>query len=127
VSSIAIKDAAGNPIVRWAGDCYTACDTCEMLPCPGRACMPEGKAVTGEALEWDGTHWQQGTCGADTSCKAKTYAAPGKYTARMCATPGDISTDNNGFTQCTSTGPAECVEVPFDFPSTETFTGKLPG
>lgn len=126
-TSILIKDAAGNGLLRYPGDCYTPCETCEMLPCPGYACQPQGYAITGESFEWDGTYYAQQSCGAGTSCLAHSYAKPGKYTAVMCATPGTLAPDVNQVQQCTATGPAECVEVPFDFPTDQSVTGKLPG
>ena len=127
-SSIAIKDASGTVLLRSPGDCYTPCDTCQALPCPGYACQPQGYAVKGESFEWDGTYWKSGTCGASSSCLAHQFATPGKYTAVMCATPGTLETsDATQVAQCVASGPAECVEVPFDFPTSQPVIGKLPG
>ena len=126
-SSVVIKDASGNALMRYPGDCYTPCDTCQSLPCPGYACQPQGYAVTGESFEWDGTYYAQSTCGQGTSCLAHSYAKPGKYSAVMCATPGTLAPDANQVQQCTPTGPAECVAVPFDFPADKSVTGTLPG
>ena len=126
-SSVVIKDASGKALMRYPGDCYTPCDTCQALPCPGYACQPQGYAITGETFDWDGTYYAQNTCGGSTSCLAHSYAQPGKYTAVMCATPGTLAPDANQVDQCTATGPAECVEVPFDFPTDKTVTGTLPG
>ncbi len=125
-SSVTIKDAGGNTLVRYPGDCYTPCETCEALPCPGFACQPQGYAITGESFTWDGTYYAQDTCNSAMACAAHSYASPGTYTAVMCATPGTLAPDQNQVDQCTPTGPVECVEVPFEFPGGSTVTGTLP-
>lgn len=127
MSSIAIKDASGTFITRSPGDCYTDCDGCQMLPCPGAACQLQGYAVTGETVTWDGTRWLDGACNGTTQCLAHGYAEPGQYIAVMCATPGTLVPDANQVDQCTASGPEECVEVPFEFPSSQTYTGTLGG
>jgi hypothetical protein len=127
ISSIAIKDLSGTFIVRSPGDCYTDCDGCQMLPCPGAACQLQGYAVTGETVTWDGTRWLDGTCNGTTQCLARSYAEPGQYVAVMCATPGTLMPDANQVDQCTASGPEECVEVPFEFPSGQSYTGTLGG
>ena len=126
-SSIIIKNEAGDALVRYPGDCYTPCDTCEPLACPGFACQPQGYGVTGESFVWDGTVYSQSTCGVTSSCVAHLYAPPGKYTAVMCATPGALVNDNNGVPQCMVSGPVECVEVPFDYPAQKDVLGELHG
>ena len=125
-SSISIKDSSGKVLARFSGDCIVPCDTCELLPCPGAACLQQGFAVKDETITWDGTYFDNGTCNQTVTCVATKYAAPGKYTAVMCARPGDLAPDQNQTPQCTYTGPQECVEVPFDFPSSQPYTGKLP-
>jgi hypothetical protein len=127
MSSIAIKDASGAFVSRSPGDCYTDCDGCEMLPCPGAACQLQGYAVTGETVTWDGTRWLGSTCNGTTQCVGRSYAPPGQYTAVMCATPGTLAPDQNQVDQCTASGPEECVEVPFEFPSSQSYTGTLGG
>jgi hypothetical protein len=128
VTSIVIKDSTGTALGRFSGDCYTDCTSCEMLPCPGYACQQQGMAVTGETLEWDGSYWAASSCGSpQQQCTGHFYAAAGSYTAVMCATPGDLVPDATSTMQCTNTGAAECVEVPFEFPSSQTYTGTLPG
>jgi hypothetical protein len=45
----------------------------------------------------------------------------------MCATPGTLtSPDGGGVPSCTATGAIECVDVPFDLPSTTVAEGQLP-
>jgi hypothetical protein len=126
-SSIAIKDATGAVLARSAGDCYTPCDTCRMLPCPGYACQSRGYAISGETLTWDGTYYAASTCGTAVSCRDRRFAAAGTYTAVMCAKPGTLANDASQVPQCTNVGPAECVEVPFAFPSSTKVVGALPG
>lgn len=127
VSSIGIKDASGQALVLGPGDCYTPCDSCELLPCPGAACQLQGYAVTGQTLAWDGTYFASDSCGpSSTQCYAHRYAIPGTYSAVMCATPGTLTQDANQVDQCTATGPVECVEVSFQFPSATPAIGKLP-
>ncbi|MCA9599995.1 MAG: hypothetical protein KC776_42110 [Myxococcales bacterium] len=126
-TSIVIKDATGAVLSRSPGWCYTPCDTCEPQPCPGAACLEQGEPVTGESVTWDGSYYPSNTCGSGSQCVDHLYAAPGKYTAVMCATPGALTQDHTAGVQvCTPSGPEECVEVPFDFPSADTFTGTLP-
>jgi hypothetical protein len=127
VSSIGIEDSNGQSFVLNPGDCYTQCDSCETLPCPGAACQMQGYSVTGQTLVWDGTHFTSDSCGpSSTQCYAHSYAAPGTYTAVMCSTPGALVKDANDVDQCTSSGPVECVEVSFQFPSATPAVGTLP-
>ncbi len=123
-----IKDASGKALRLSAGDCYTPCDTCEMLPCPGAACQEaHGVAITGGELKWDGHHFEQGTCNGSVSCFRRVFAPPGKYTARMCATPGDlVDAPPSQLKQCQASGPQECVDVDFDYPSTAPVTAQWP-
>ncbi len=50
----------------------------------------------------------------------------GTYVARFCATPGTLGTSDGGPPVCTPTGPQECVEVPFAFPSSQPVVITLP-
>jgi hypothetical protein len=125
-TAITIADASGKAYGRYAGMCYTPCDTCELMPCPGMACMPQGFAFAGETLTWDGTYYESDVCGAGTSCTAHRYAPAGTYVATLCATPGTLAPDELGQDACTPTGAAECVELTFELPSSETYTATLP-
>ncbi len=127
-SSISIKDSSGNVLGRIPGYCYTDCATCEALPCPGLACSElHGIDFTGEQLTWDGSYFENGTCQGTTQCKQKLFATPGKYVAVMCATPGTLVDEPpKQDKQCQTSGPQECVEVGFDFPSSSPITGSLP-
>jgi hypothetical protein len=44
--------------------------------------------------------------------------------ARFCATPGALGTTDGGAPSCATTGTEECVEVHFDFPSSQPFLVK---
>lgn len=125
---VGVLDASGKSLRLSAGDCYTPCDTCEMLPCPGAACQEaHGIEVTGAELNWDGHYFEDGTCNGTVACVTRRFAAPGKYTAKMCATPGDVvDAPPSTLKQCVTSGPAECAEVEFDFPSSAPVTAQLP-
>ena len=61
------------------------------------------------------------------ACYQPGFAPAGHYVARMCATPGTITTADGGFpSKCTATGAVECVDVPFDFPGSSPIIGTLP-
>ena len=95
-------------------------------PCPGIACITQGVPVTTKDYPWDGSAFATSTCGAKMACYQPGFVPAGHYVARMCATPGTLSSDG-GFPQtCTPTGPIECVDVPFDFPSAPLVLGQLP-
>jgi hypothetical protein len=67
------------------------------------------------------------TCGMGNSCYQPNHVAPGRYVARMCATPGTLSPPDAGFqSTCTASGPAQCADVPFDYPGPTPVVGKLP-
>jgi hypothetical protein len=90
------------------------CGACaQTMPYPiGAACQlltPMGASTT-----WDGTVWQQGTCGPGaTTCYSVVKAPPGKYVANMCA-----SFENSTMTSCTA--------VPFEYPGPSPVVGKVP-
>jgi len=96
--------------------CGVECSTCAAQPCPAYAAIicqaiTTGAAVTNVEATWDGSYVESSTCGSGTACYSPRFVPPGRYAARLCATPGDM-TD----TTCTPTGPEECVDVPFDLP-----------
>jgi hypothetical protein len=57
---------------------------------------------------------------------ATTIAPVGTYVARFCATPGTLGTSDGGAQSCAVTGAQECVEVQFDFPSSQPVLVALP-
>jgi hypothetical protein len=127
-SHITILNSAGQAVgisVPW---CSTICSTvCKPSPCPAIACISEGMVVKTTELPWDGSSYTTSTCGNQMSCYQPGFAPPGHYVAKMCATPGKVTTADGGFpSTCTATGPIECVDVPFDFPGPTPVVGTLP-
>jgi hypothetical protein len=124
---ITILNAAGQAIGLSIPWCSTTCSAaCAPSPCPGIACFDQGIAVKTGELPWDGTSITGSTCGNHVGCYQSGFAPSGHYVARMCATPGNLTTADGGFpSTCTATGPAECVDVPFDFPGPSPVIGTL--
>jgi Kazal-type serine protease inhibitor domain len=118
----------GQPLTIATPPCPTICSaTCKAEICPLLCVAPHGVAVTGPELKWDGTFYKTSTCGQGTSCYAPGHVPAGKYVARMCATPGTLSTPDGGFVStCTATGPAACVDVSFEYPGPTPVVGHLP-
>ncbi len=99
-----------------ASACAVACSTCRSQPCPAYApiicaATATGVAVTNVEATWDGSFVEESTCGTGTACDSDRFVPPGRYVARLCATPGTLT----GAT-CTATGAQECADVPFDLP-----------
>jgi hypothetical protein len=68
--------------------------------------------VTGK---WNGFAYVAGACGpSGTACLTPLCMPPGPYIAKMCAKGASTGT------------PLTCVDVPFEYPTTETVTGELP-
>jgi hypothetical protein len=126
---LSIKDAAGVAIHWEAGRCGTTdCETCQQLLCPLLCQAPQGVVYTGGSVTWDGSYLADSSCGsAHTSCSQPRVVAPGRYVAEFCATPGDVTKpDGSYLSMCTATGPAQCAQVPFDFPSSNPVQLTLP-
>jgi hypothetical protein len=124
---IEILTSAGQLVPTIMPSCFTSCSAgCKPVSCPvGGACLPQGLAFTGAQLSWDGSSYPMSTCGAGTACYAPQFVAPGRYIARMCATPGTLTTPDGGVATCTATGATECIDVPFDFPGQSSVEGTL--
>jgi hypothetical protein len=127
-SHISILNGAGHELGLSTPWCSTICSsTCRPSPCPGIACFPQGEAVKTSEFPWDGSSYGTSTCGNKMACYVPEVAPAGHYVARMCATPGNLTTADGGFpSTCTATGPVECVDVPFDFPGPSPIVGTLP-
>ena len=124
--SIDIEDSSGHSLFTVSASCSSvSCDTCSTSPCPGYACQVRGIPVSGASLDWDGKYNATSTCGTGTSCVTFTYASPGRYTAKMCATPGKIEGPDGGVQQCVTSGPPKCGSVDFDFPSSTIVKGTV--
>ncbi len=105
----------------------TDCNTCSPLLCPLLCPAPEGVSYTGGTWTWDGSILQGAVCGASrTTCSERAYAAPGRYVAHFCATPGSVVPHDAGLPTCVSAGPAVCVDTSFDFPGSGTVAITLP-
>ena len=44
---------------------------------------------------WDGAYVESSTCGGGTACHGARFVPPGRYFARLCATPGTLCYDSN--------------------------------
>jgi hypothetical protein len=93
--------------------CITDCNACAPTQCPALCPAPTPMKPQGEQRVWDGTYLAQSTCGAGTACVAKSCAAPGHYTAKMCAY-ANSGQGPAGFCSVVST--PTCVDVAFDWP-----------
>jgi len=124
--SIDVEDSSGQSLFSVLASCSSvSCETCSTSPCPGYACQIRGIPVTGAKLDWDGRYNVTSTCGGGTSCVTYTYANPGHYTAKLCATPGKITGADAGAPQCETSGAAKCGSVEFDFPSSAVVKGTV--
>lgn len=124
-ASIGLKDSSGKALTLTTNCSDVSCKTCTSSACPGYFCQPNGIAITGAGLDWDGRNYVTSTCGAGTSCVEPAYAKPGKYTATMCATPGKLTGPDAGPRQCITSGPVKCGSVEFDFPSSTLVKGTV--
>lgn len=103
----------------------TRCSDCKL-----GACMTisptQRQASEVTTRSWDGGFFSANTCGSEaTSCSVNRCAAPGRYVARYCvapkgALPGCNESDASKFLESTA-----CVEVPFDFPTTQVVRGRI--
>jgi hypothetical protein len=124
---ITVLDSSGQPVPSGIPFCSTLCSSaCMPSPCPGFACIAQGFPVVTKEYPWDGSAFATSTCGAKMTCYQPGFVPAGHYVARMCATPGTLSSDGGLPQTCTATGPLECVDVPFEFPSATPVVGQLP-
>jgi hypothetical protein len=130
-----LRTLAGQPLMLGSVGCGTSCSTCAPNLCPDIPIVcPAGNwatAVTDSTFTWDGSYTENGSCepsGASVAitCMATTIAPVGTYVARFCATPGTLGTSDGGARSCAATGAQECVEVQFDFPSSQPVLVALP-
>ena len=129
-----VSTGTGAPLSLGSVGCATSCSTCVPTACPQIPVFcPAGNfgvAVNDSDFTWDGSHVESGSCentsAAAIACVASKFAAPGIYVARFCATPGTLSEPDGGAQRCTPTGTQTCVEVSFDFPSSQPVVISLP-
>lgn len=112
-----IGTAPGNWLTPNGGPfCAVECSNqCAPTPCPAiGACVAVafGVPVTNVEMTWDGSYVNWSTCGSGTACFNRRFVPPGRYVARLCATPGTLIDAST----CTQTAPEECVEATFDLP-----------
>jgi hypothetical protein len=119
---IEIEDPTGHAL-DFAGWCSFDCSTCSPSLCPAVPCLPDS-IVTMGALDWDGGYYVTSSCGSGRACTQKTFAKPGRYRAKFCATPGNL-TETNGMPQCLPSGAERCGSIEFDFPSKSLVTGTV--
>jgi len=124
---VSIATSTGNWLPLSVGFCAIDCSgSCVVHPCDLLCPIGTAVAVTQVEKTWDGSYFAQSTCGAATPCTETRYVAPGHYRARLCATPGAVTTAQAGNQTCTSTGPEECVETMFDIPGPSPIEISLP-
>lgn len=127
---ITIYTLGKEPVTTAFPFCSTMCsNNCQPVGCPaGGACLLTGLAVTSAELQWDGRAYEMSTCNeGHVACQQLTFVPAGTYIARMCATPGMVSTSPDGTPVCTASGSLECVDVSFDLPGKSLVTGSLDG
>jgi hypothetical protein len=107
--------------------CGIDCSSCSMPSCHSLICDNPVLPLEGIDLSWSGESWLEGTCGAAaSSCHSRSCPPAGRYAAKMCghALPVGEAVGPEG---CGDRAAAEptCVEVPFDYPTTEPVVGVL--
>jgi len=124
---VSIATTTGNWLELSVGFCAIDCSkSCVVHPCDLLCPIGTAFAVTQVEKTWDGSYFAQSTCGNATPCTETRYVAPGRYRARLCATPGEVGMAQAGNQTCTSTGPEECVETTFDIPGPSPIEMALP-
>jgi hypothetical protein len=125
---LSITTTAGNELPLSVGFCAIDCSkSCEVHPCDLLCPIGTAVAVTKVEQTWDGSYFAQSTCGKNTTaCTETRYVLPGRYLARLCATPGAVATADAGNQICTAVGQPECVETMFDIPGPSPIEMALP-
>src|SRR4051794_8520684 len=126
---VAIRNDDGHWLRTEKGWCATPCSQeCPHPSCSTIACAGPGTGVEISKIEqtWDGAYLESSYCGDTIACYTPRFALPGHFVARMCATPGALSTSGTGPPACTALAPSKCVEVPFDLPGPSLVEAFLP-
>jgi len=128
VAHVTFDDANGHGFTLNPGWCATLCSSqCLPQSCPEITCTSGGGvAITTIQTSWDGAYYEPGTCGRSVSCYSRRYVLPGRYVAHMCATPGTLTQSDAGPSNCTPSGPQECVDVTFEIPGPPMIERALP-
>jgi hypothetical protein len=121
--SIGIRTSAGTDLTVSVSTCMPSCGQsgdCGPMLCPASGFSTIGSGGTLSGLTWDGSVYTVSTCAATNACIEQTFAEPGRYVAHVCATPGTMVPNGDARPYiCRSAGPSDCVDQPFDFPSTD--------
>jgi hypothetical protein len=126
---VAIRNDDGHWLRTEAGWCATPCSMeCPHPVCSTIACGGSGTGVEIREIEqtWDGAYLESSYCGDTIACYTSRFAPPGRYIARLCATPGALSTSSAGPPTCNAQAESKCVEVPFDLPGPSPIEAYLP-
>jgi hypothetical protein len=114
---------AGQPLGLSLG-CFSMCNDCRVVSCPGLCPAPQPMNPDGERLTWDGTFYQPSTCGAQITCRLRQCALPGKYSVKMCATRSGVDGGQPFACSGVST-PETCTTLDFDYPSADVVEGVI--
>lgn len=125
--TVHILSSDGSPVTSLADVLCTPtrCSDCKLGVC--MAISPtQRQALEVTTRSWDGSFSAANTCGSEaTSCSVNRCAAAGSYVARYCVAPkGTLSGCNQG-DPSKFLEPTACVEVPFDFPTTQVVRGRI--
>jgi hypothetical protein len=112
-----VKTADGQPLGALYPGCIATCDVCSPVLCPLVCLAPRPlDPINGQTQIWNGTYYQQATCGAGISCVSPQCVPAGtRLLATMCASPR-LNPDGGNICQPSDT--PRCVDVPFVFPAT---------
>jgi hypothetical protein len=98
------------------------CGSCMPLGCTGAACALQPLTAEGAVYAWDGSYYEQSSCGDGTACWSRVCAPPGTYTVRMCAFQA-LSTDPNS---CTPSDVQSCTDtIGFELGSAPELAGRI--
>ena len=121
--AVTIQDASGKPLPS-GGWCSVDCTLCSNTICPPVPCLPPTAHTTIET-SWNGMQNIPGTCGSGKACYNRAICAPsGHYTAHLCGyvlpSAGSAPLPCNG-----AAATPTCVDVPFDYPTSQVVIGVL--
>jgi hypothetical protein len=122
-SWVSVRTESGQGIGLYQG-CIANCNDCVPIGCTDVCAIPQRMKPEGERTTWDGTFWIPSTCGAGMACSQRQCMPAGtQLTAIMCAYPSTDADASDPF--CQSNSAAQCVEVPFMYPSEVEVVGVL--
>jgi hypothetical protein len=104
---------AGAPLTV-AADCSTRCGDCQLVGCPALCEAPRPFGDAGARMNWDGTYFPAGTCGAGMACVGQACATAGDYVATLCGYAELPDAAPVG--ACGGVATPTCVDLPFVWP-----------